>query len=83
MPVSIPPHVPNAVDHETEAEQELNRLQAGFPRFRIWREITGDRTTYVARSQDLGAHPHTVVTTDLDELRVVLSAGAQCPGGAG
>jgi hypothetical protein len=60
-------------------DEELDRLQAGFPQFRIWREIICDRARYVARREDPGARPHTVVTADLDELRAALSAGACQP----
>jgi hypothetical protein len=60
----------------------LPALCAEFPGFRIWREITGDRTRYIARSLHAGTNPHTVVTDDLGELRDVLRAArtAQHPG---
>lgn len=51
---------------------ELSPLREQFPQFRIWREITGKRVRYVARSLHRGTGPHTVVTADLDELRVTL-----------
>jgi hypothetical protein len=50
----------------------LPPLCAEFPGFRIWREITGDRTGYIARSLHPCTSPHTVVTDDLSELRDVL-----------
>lgn len=50
----------------------LPALCAEFPDFRIWREVTGDRTQYIARSLRPGIGPHTVVTADLDEMRDVL-----------
>ncbi len=50
----------------------LSALCAEFPAFRIWREITGDRTHYIARSLHPSISPHTVVTDDLDELGDVL-----------
>jgi len=51
---------------------ELTALRERFQSFRIWQEVTGDRTRYVARRLDVGAGPHTVVTADLAELRAVL-----------
>jgi hypothetical protein len=53
----------------------LPALRAEFPQFRIWRETTGSRTRYIARSLHRGSRPHTVVTPDLDELRAELRAG--------
>jgi hypothetical protein len=50
----------------------LPPLCAEFPGFRVWREITGDRTRYIARSLHHGTSPHTVVTDDLCELSAVL-----------
>jgi hypothetical protein len=54
------------------SHDQLAALREDFPRFRIWREITYDRTRYIARSQHLGQRPHTVVSTDPGELRAVL-----------
>jgi hypothetical protein len=54
----------------------LPALRDDYPRFRIWRETTGTRTRYIARRLSPGAHPHTVVTSDLSELRAELAAGA-------
>lgn len=62
-----PPGVPAAVQPDL-----LPLLCAEFPGFRIWREITGDRTRYIARSLRHGTSPHTVVTDDLDELSDML-----------
>jgi hypothetical protein len=53
----------------------LPALRADFPQFRIWRETTGRRTRYIARSLHRGTRPHTVVTADLGELRAELSSG--------
>lgn len=50
----------------------LPPICAEFPGFRIWREITGDRARYIARSLRHGTSPHTVVTDDLDELSDML-----------
>lgn len=51
---------------------ELTTLREEFPGFRIWREMTGDRVRYIARSMHPGTGPHTAVTADPDELRAVL-----------
>ncbi len=56
----------------TTAPDELLAVQQQFPGFRIWREITGDRVRYVARSQRPGLNPHTVVTDNVSELRAAL-----------
>src|SRR5450755_923055 len=50
----------------------IPELRADFPQFRIWREVTGERVRYIARSLHLGVSPHTVVTADLGELRTLL-----------
>jgi hypothetical protein len=54
---------------------DLTGLQADFPAFQIWREEFPGRSRYVARSRYLGLNPHTVVTTDLRELREALQPG--------
>ena len=51
----------------------LPALQQQFPAFQIWRENMFGRRRYVARSQHLSVHPHTVITADPDELRAALS----------
>jgi len=53
----------------------LEALRAEFPDFRICREITCDRTVYIARSLHWDTNPHTVVTGNLDELRAALREG--------
>jgi hypothetical protein len=61
---------------------DLTGLQAEFPAFRIWEEEFPGRSRYVARSRYPGLNPHTVVTTDLRELRDALQPGPG-PGTAG
>jgi hypothetical protein len=66
----------------------LHQLRADFPAFRIWREITGDRTVYVARRRQPGTRLHTLVTRDPHELHAVLAsssspAAAPVPGRPG
>jgi hypothetical protein len=51
---------------------DLACLREQFPGFRIWREEAWDRIWYIARSQQTGLNPHTVVTGDLGELRTAL-----------
>jgi hypothetical protein len=60
-------------DHDAEGDETLIQLQASFPQFRIWREITHDRPRYIARSRHPGVGPHTVITPDPDELRTALA----------
>ncbi len=57
----------------TDGPATLPALRVDFPRYRIWREIIGDRVRYVARRLSAGNGPHTVVAADLSELRAVLS----------
>ena len=54
-------------------DNALCALRADFPQFRIWPEITGARTLYIARRLRRDSHPHTLVTADLNELRAALS----------
>ena len=51
---------------------DLAVLRADFPAFKIWREHIPGRARYVARSLRDGLNPHTVVTSDLGELREAL-----------
>jgi hypothetical protein len=53
--------------------RELAALRQDFPRFRIWREATGERVRYVAVRQRPGTSLHTLVTADFTELRTVLT----------
>jgi hypothetical protein len=54
-------------------QRELADLQQDFPGYRIWQEPMGDRLQLVAVSRKPGASPHTLVTTDLAELRSALA----------
>jgi hypothetical protein len=54
---------------------DLASLEADFPHYRFWRESGRNRTRYVARTRFGGIHPHTVVTSDLAELRAALGDG--------
>ena len=50
----------------------LKVIRRDFPHFRIWRELTGDRTRYIARRQQAVRGPHTVVTADRDAACSIL-----------
>ena len=52
--------------------KELAVLKAEFPAFQIWREEMPGRARFVARSLHADLNPHTVVTSDLAELRAAL-----------
>jgi hypothetical protein len=60
---------------ESEKAEEIARLQASFPQFRIWRESTYRGPRYVACRLRSGTRPHTLITSDLDELRAELGSG--------
>jgi hypothetical protein len=47
---------------------------AGFPRYHLWRQYRLGGTRYGATARDLDTHPHTLVTTSLDELITELAA---------
>jgi hypothetical protein len=57
-------------------QRELADLQQDFPGYRIWQEPMGDRLRLVAVSRNPGVSPHTLVTTDLAELRSALANSA-------
>jgi hypothetical protein len=57
-----------------DSDEEMVRLRAEFQGHRIGTETIMDRVRFVARSQQDGAHPHTIVTHDFGELRVALEA---------
>jgi hypothetical protein len=63
----MPASTPSAAD-----TSELDEIAAENPRHYIWRERTYDGIRYIARGQDLGIHPHTLVAKSLAELRVGL-----------
>ena len=59
-----------------EALAELARLQAEFPTHLIGTEaMPGRGVRYLAHARQHDAHPHTVLTPDLPELRAALEAG--------
>jgi hypothetical protein len=58
---------------QSDSGEALTQLQASFPQFWIWEEITYGRARYIARSRHPGIGPHTVITPDPDELRAALA----------
>ena len=66
----------SAPAHDGEDDLNLTQIQAGFPQFAIWRETAHGQPKYIARSLRPGTHPHTLITSDLGELRAELGAGA-------
>jgi hypothetical protein len=60
---------------DNDTDDEVLLLRAEFPGHRIGTETIVDRIRYVARRQRDGAHPHTVITRDLSELRAALETG--------
>jgi hypothetical protein len=62
--------------NENEKDEEIAQLQASFPQFRIWRESTHRGPRYIACRLQPGTRPHTLITSDLNELRAELGTGA-------
>lgn len=54
---------------------DLDALRTEFAEYVLWCEQTPRRAQYVARCLHLHASPHTIVTTDLAELREALHQG--------
>jgi hypothetical protein len=55
----------------------LDAARRDFPGYRIDVELTLERPRYVARRTHPGAGPHTLITSDLAELRAELGVGRQ------
>jgi hypothetical protein len=60
---------------ESDKAEELAQLQASFPQFRIWRESSYRGPLYMACRLQPGTRPHTLITSDLGELRAELGRG--------
>jgi hypothetical protein len=60
-----------------DADQEtvLAALRDEFPGFSISSELTHSGLRYIARSLQPGTGPHTLITSDLGELRAELGTG--------
>jgi hypothetical protein len=55
----------------------LDAARRDFPGYQIDVELTMERPRYVARRTHPGAGPHTLITSDLAELRAELGVGRQ------
>ena len=67
-------------DEHHARQQELAHLRRDVPGYRIWQEAMGDRIRLVAVRRKPGTTPHTLVTTDLAELRTVLANSTRATG---
>lgn len=56
---------------------DLDAARRDFPRYRIDAELAVDRRRYVACRIQPGPGPHTLITSDLDELRAELASSHQ------
>jgi hypothetical protein len=61
-------------------QRELADLQQDFPGYRIWQEPMGACIRLVAVRRNPGTSPHTLVTTDVAELRAALANSTPTPG---
>jgi len=68
-----------AENGSTASPRTLRDLQREYPQFAIWREVTGERTRYIARRARPEVNPYTVVTADLGELGTILATSALPP----
>lgn len=65
-------------DAATPAQRaDLEAARRDFPGYRIEVELTPGRHRYVARRTQPGCGPHTLITSDLTELRAELSPARQ------
>ena len=55
---------------------DLEATRRDFPRYRIDVELGVDRRRYVARRTQPGPGPHTLITSDLAELRTELGSSS-------
>jgi hypothetical protein len=69
------PTVESGKVDESGRDDEIARLQASFPAFRIWQEDTYSGPRYIACRLRPGTRPHTLITSDLGELRAELGTG--------
>jgi hypothetical protein len=56
---------------------DLEAARRDFPRYQIDVELAVDRRRYVARRIQPGPGPHTLITSDLSELRAELDGSPQ------
>jgi hypothetical protein len=57
----------------------LDSARRDFPGYQIDVELTMERPRYVARRTHPGPGPHTLITSDLVELRAELGTSRQAP----
>lgn len=76
------PRAQSETDQEARrTDPELTSLQAEYPGHWIGREtVVGRGVRYLARACQQDAHPHTVLTDDLSELKAALEAGQRRSG---
>jgi hypothetical protein len=70
------------LEDPTPSATELAELQTArhdFPRYQIDVDLTIGRRRYVARRTQPGPGPHTLITSDLTELRTELATGHPRP----
>jgi len=60
-------------DERHARQREIADLQQDFPGYRVWQEAMGDRIQLVAVRRKAATSPHTLVTTDVAELRATLA----------
>ena len=70
------------LEDPTPSTTELADLQTArhdFPRYQIDIDLTIGRRRYIARRTQPGPGPHTLITSDLTELRTELATGHPTP----
>lgn len=58
---------------------DLQNARHEFPRYQIDVDLTIGRRRYIARRTQPGPGPHTLITSDLTELRTELATGHRSP----
>lgn len=61
----------------TDEQAGLEAARRDFPRYQIDVELAVDRRRYVARRIQPGPGPHTLITSNLNELRAELDGSPQ------
>lgn len=62
---------------DTDGLADLEAARRDFPRYQIDVELAVDRRRYVARRIQPGPGPHTLITSNLNELRAELEGSPQ------
>lgn len=58
---------------------DLQNARHDFPRYQIDIDLTSGRRRYIARRTQPGPGPHTLITSDLTELRTELATSHPTP----